>query len=81
MQGSFLRLLVVLLCFSSLIGLNAIPTSRTRNLMLQAYQVSGYTHLENIQGLGVIRRMDVALNDYAGSGPNNRHTPTPKLGK
>lgn len=29
----------------------------------------------------VIRRMDVELNDYPGSGANNRHTPTPKPGK
>lgn len=28
-----------------------------------------------------IRRVDVELNDYPGSGANNRHTPIPKLGR
>ncbi|KAH7859157.1 hypothetical protein Vadar_032305 [Vaccinium darrowii] len=87
MQGSLLRLLVVLLSFSFLIGLNAAPTSRTRNLMVRSevFRVSENTNLGNTEGKlkrqRVIRRMDVELNDYPGSGANNRHTPTPKPGK
>ncbi|KAI8528893.1 hypothetical protein RHMOL_Rhmol12G0183000 [Rhododendron molle] len=87
MQASLLRLLVVLLCISSLICTSAAPVSRTRNLMLppEVYRVLGNTHLENrgerLKGERVvIRRMDVELNDYPGSGANPHHTPIPKTG-
>ncbi|KAL8547227.1 hypothetical protein ACS0TY_006806 [Phlomoides rotata] len=29
----------------------------------------------------VMRRMGIEVNDYAGSGANNRHTPRPLLGR
>ncbi|PSR95799.1 hypothetical protein CEY00_Acc21931 [Actinidia chinensis var. chinensis] len=87
MKGISFRLLVILLSFSYLIFLNAAPITRKRSLMLepQGYRVLANTHLENAEEIlkveRTIRRMDVEINDYPGSGANNRHTPTPKLGR
>ncbi|CAL5330647.1 unnamed protein product [Camellia sinensis] len=87
MELNLLRLLVVLLCLSHLTYLNAIPITRTRNLMLesQGYGVSENTHLANteerMEEERIGRRMDVEVNDYPGSGANNRHTPFPRLGR
>ncbi|XP_058228057.1 uncharacterized protein LOC131336289 [Rhododendron vialii] len=87
---TFLHLFIVLLCLSShLLSLNAGPVTRTRSLMLGSkleYGISENTHLVKTEGKMEeerieIRRVDVELNDYPGSGPNNRHTPSPKLGR
>ncbi|KAL7192164.1 hypothetical protein ACSBR2_024083 [Camellia fascicularis] len=80
-NSSLLRLLVVLLGFSYLICLNAVPTTRTRNLMLEsdAYRISEHSHMENaeesLEAGGIIRRMEMQLNDYAPPGANTRHNP------
>ncbi|XP_052179805.1 uncharacterized protein LOC127793075 [Diospyros lotus] len=86
MEGSrFLRFLVVFLYFSHLFFLNvAVPVSRTRSLMheSQAYRSPEKTQLgsaeESLELVGEemnARRVEVELNDYPGSGANNRHTP------
>ncbi|KAH7852457.1 hypothetical protein Vadar_024993 [Vaccinium darrowii] len=90
-KANFSHLLVlVLLCLSShLISLNAVPITRTRSLMHGSpldNGVSEDTHLvkpeEKLEAERIeIRRVDIQLNDYAGSGANNRHTPYPKLGR
>ncbi|CAL5327114.1 unnamed protein product [Camellia sinensis] len=83
-NSSLLRLLVVLLGFSYLICLNAVPTTRTINIMLESdtYRVSENSHMENaeesLEAGGNIRRMELQLNDYAPPGANPRHNPPPK---
>ncbi|CAK9158660.1 unnamed protein product [Ilex paraguariensis] len=88
MADTFLRLLVVLLCFSHLIcNINAVPISRIRSLdhQYQGHQLSENTRLEKSKERWevhpVIRRMAVELNDYPGPGANNHHTPKPEPGK
>nr|GMD35851.1 50S ribosomal protein [Ipomoea batatas] len=87
MATTSLHLLIILLCFSHLICLNAIPITRSRR-PVQKYQENDElidTHIkvdmvenswdeDNI----VMRRVVAELNDYPGSGANNRHTPKPQ---
>ncbi|KAK4264183.1 hypothetical protein QN277_025392 [Acacia crassicarpa] len=80
------RLFVVLLGFSLLLSLQAIPITRTENLMQgpnQVHVVAENTHkitternleLEEPSSV-VIERMELELHDYPPSGANNRHTP------
>ncbi|KAI9086566.1 hypothetical protein K1719_031650 [Acacia pycnantha] len=80
------RLFVVLLGLSLLLSLQAIPITRTENLMQgpnQVHVVAENTHkitternleLEEPSSV-VIERMDLELHDYPPSGANNRHTP------
>ncbi|XP_010257658.1 PREDICTED: uncharacterized protein LOC104597668 [Nelumbo nucifera] len=90
MAGSPLHLLVILLSFSHLISLNAVPITRTRNLLSDTRVLlpadSENTHLqastEEVWEEELANgRMGLELNDYPGSGANNRHTPKPPLGK
>ncbi|KAL1810248.1 hypothetical protein ACET3Z_027238 [Daucus carota] len=76
MGGGFLRLLVVLLAFSQLLSLNAVPVTRTRSLMHDlGHVVSEDNQVRRGKVEGIIGRMNIELNDYPGSGANNRHTP------
>ncbi|KAG9152300.1 hypothetical protein Leryth_025630 [Lithospermum erythrorhizon] len=86
MPGTFLRSLLVFLCLSQLICLNAIPFTRTRSLVLKSHenlQVSEDFLMVNMKKnldmpkAKMEKRMVVELNDYPGSGANNRHTPRP----
>ncbi|KAM7471415.1 hypothetical protein LguiA_009598 [Lonicera macranthoides] len=77
-----LRLVVVLLGFSHLLCLNAVPFSRTRSFVHGSHgvhEVSEINHLANTEnnreGQSTVGRMNIELNDYPGSGANNRHTP------
>ncbi|KAH0773629.1 hypothetical protein KY290_010766 [Solanum tuberosum] len=73
-------LFLVFLCFSQVIYLNAIPITRCNSLVYKTQQHEN-TQMENMEvesmklGDAVIRRMEVEVNDYPGSGANNRHTP------
>ncbi|XVF54326.1 hypothetical protein PTKIN_Ptkin05aG0172200 [Pterospermum kingtungense] len=83
MEITIFRLLVVLLGLSHIICLNAVPVTRTESLMhgLQLHQVAEngllVTAEKSSEAQIIEGRMDVELNDYPGSGANNRHTPRP----
>ncbi|GAB4845469.1 hypothetical protein Ancab_038877 [Ancistrocladus abbreviatus] len=79
MAGSFLRALAMILAFSHLICWNtAVPVTRSRSL-LHAIQPSENTKLaareELVWNEKVVERLGVEIDDYPGSGANNRHTP------
>ncbi|OIT05002.1 PREDICTED: uncharacterized protein LOC109224662 [Nicotiana attenuata] len=86
MAGPFFRLFLAFLCFS-----HAIPITRSRSLLVdisQEHNVLENTHMANMEKrLEVeerIRRVleaEAEINDYPGSGANNRHTPRPQLGR
>ncbi|KAH6781605.1 transmembrane protein [Perilla frutescens var. hirtella] len=72
--------MVVILCFSFHMSMNgAIPFTRSSNLVQEIHEVSKTALLENPNF--VVRRVEIELNDYPGSGANNRHTPRPQLGR
>ncbi|CAK9312274.1 unnamed protein product [Citrullus colocynthis] len=79
----FLRLLVIFLGLYNLLSSNAVPTSRSVSLMHGSHpilHVSSNTHMVTATEEEVSHgRMVVALNDYPGSGANNRHTPRPQF--
>ncbi|KAL4633665.1 uncharacterized protein LOC142630700 [Castanea sativa] len=85
MANTFSPLLVLLLVFSQLISLNAVPVTRTGNLMHghQVHLVSQNTHMlateEKWDEQIFSGRMEFELHDYPGSGANNRHTPKPPV--
>ncbi|WOL20269.1 hypothetical protein Cni_G29073 [Canna indica] len=58
----FLRLLLILLVFSHLLSFTAFPVP---NEVAEAEVVEGRMEME------------IEINDYPGSGANNRHTPRP----
>ncbi|XVF50109.1 hypothetical protein PTKIN_Ptkin04bG0069000 [Pterospermum kingtungense] len=84
MEGNLFRLLVVLLGLSHIIGFNAVPVTRIGSLM-HGPQVPENYHLvtaEKTSEAQIIEgRMFLELNDYPGSGANNRHTPRPQFGR
>ncbi|KAJ9568357.1 hypothetical protein OSB04_004323 [Centaurea solstitialis] len=83
---NFLPLSVILVLFllcSTSIG---VPISRTTNLMdggsLGQHKESTNIHLDNVKeswktAESMTERMTLEVNDYPGSGANNRHTPRP----
>ncbi|KAJ1401610.1 hypothetical protein SESBI_28625 [Sesbania bispinosa] len=85
MKGTTIfQLFVILLGFSHLICLQAVPITRTENLMQDRPQVDValpeniHNHKVTITGRkeGTIsERMELELHDYPPSGANNRHTP------
>ncbi|CAN6714070.1 unnamed protein product [Malus baccata var. baccata] len=83
MASSLLHVLVILLGFSQLIFLNAIPATRIGSLRHgpQLHQIAGSNKLVTTEKIynerAISERMGVELNDYPGSGANNRHTPKP----
>lgn len=84
MAGACIRVtLVVILCFSYHMSMNgAIPFTRSSNLVQKTHEsleVAKTSLLENPNL--VMRRMEIEVNDYPGSGANNRHTPRPQQGR
>ncbi|XP_044477691.1 uncharacterized protein LOC123204939 [Mangifera indica] len=83
----FRRLLVTSLVFSLLVSLNAVPVTRIGNFMngSQVYELLEKTPLvtgeKSWEKNTIVGRMGVELNDYPGSGANNRHTPRTQLGR
>ncbi|KAI7754548.1 hypothetical protein M8C21_028156 [Ambrosia artemisiifolia] len=77
-----LVMFLLLLSFTS----NAVPMSRSLNLMDKGshghLKYLNNIHLENVKESWeiterVTERMNLEVNDYPGSGANNRHTPRP----
>ncbi|XP_022844956.1 uncharacterized protein LOC111368026 [Olea europaea var. sylvestris] len=93
MAGTCVRALVILLCLFYLVCHNgAIPVMRSGSLgSLRVKKSQGDEITESAQNMeseeqnlsleGIKRRIDAELNDYPGSGANNRHTPRPQLGR
>ncbi|CAA2944484.1 Hypothetical predicted protein [Olea europaea subsp. europaea] len=83
-----IRLVVILVCLSQLIlMINAVPITRSGALVQKSRGCDADVeniHKANMYGSWKVettaRRMGVELNDYPGSGANNRHTPRPPLG-
>ncbi|KAJ8550686.1 hypothetical protein K7X08_000056 [Anisodus acutangulus] len=82
MARTCLTLFLAFLCFSQVIYLNAFPITRSNSLVCksQEHKVLENMQMENKEESmevadATIRRMDAEINDYPGSGANNRHTP------
>ncbi|GLT61117.1 hypothetical protein SLA2020_338440 [Shorea laevis] len=90
MAGNTLHLLVMLLAFSNLISLNAVPISRARNLLHDSKDIIAASRPRSIRG-AITRqfveeeitngRRDLEFADYPGSGANHHHTPMPPAGR
>ncbi|OAY82557.1 uncharacterized protein LOC109718120 isoform X2 [Ananas comosus] len=80
-----LHLLLLLFCFSYLIfSSHAIPSTRSQRMVKKGFPPSSGTtqvskrgnRFEEIEFRG-FGRMDLEIEDYPGSGANDRHTPKP----
>ncbi|KAK4362237.1 hypothetical protein RND71_017478 [Anisodus tanguticus] len=77
MAATFISLFLAFLWFSH--AINAVPITRSISLVMdisQEHKVLENTHMANME-----ESLEVEINDYPGSGANNRHTPRPPLGK
>ncbi|KAF5734141.1 putative Disulfide bond formation protein B 2 [Tripterygium wilfordii] len=94
MACSVFHLLVILLGICHLLSLtDAVPVTRIEKLWhgngIQTPQVIENAHLQasiekNLEQEVVVvkgRILTVEVNDYPGSGANNRHTPRPQVGR
>ncbi|KAK4350294.1 hypothetical protein RND71_029607 [Anisodus tanguticus] len=88
MAVTFIHLFLAFLWFSH--AINAVPITRSISLVdiSQEHKVLENTHMANMEeslevGETTMRRVLEAeeINDYPGSGANNRHTPRPQLGR
>ncbi|XP_073136743.1 uncharacterized protein [Henckelia pumila] len=82
------RLLLVILCFSCVLGLSgAIPFTRSGNLVQKSQSYGSIADKENKGERWELntkkrRLLEIeVINDYPGSGANNRHTPRTQLGR
>ncbi|XP_050377949.1 uncharacterized protein LOC126795161 [Argentina anserina] len=81
---TLLRLLVILLGFSHLFCFNAVPVTRSgglKHIEPEVHQTNAENNKLMTTEMKFYERMDVELNDYPGSGANNRHTPKPQYGR
>ncbi|KAG1334457.1 hypothetical protein COCNU_03G005760 [Cocos nucifera] len=75
--------LVIVLAFSHLIHFShAVPSTRSQRMMEETGNHGAVTEtaqIINVDAFEDIRneRMDLEINDYAGSSANDRHTPRP----
>ncbi|XP_057516156.1 uncharacterized protein LOC130797558 [Amaranthus tricolor] len=86
---SFLVVLVIVLGFSSIIKANAVPSTRAKRLMhdnlanvkaSMSFYKGGIEALMHDEGEIMERKMrEIEVQDYPGSGANNRHTPRPQF--
>ncbi|WMV21794.1 hypothetical protein MTR67_015179 [Solanum verrucosum] len=87
MAAPFFRLFTTFLCFSYTINcfINAVPVTRSRSLVLLDISQEHNVLSENIIRMEKTRRevleAEEMINDYPGSGANNRHTPRSQLGR
>ncbi|GAB4860762.1 hypothetical protein Ancab_035925 [Ancistrocladus abbreviatus] len=79
MAGGVLRVLAIVLAFTHLICSNdAVPITRSRSLLhskLPSENSKLAARDEVWKDKLIERRMDAEIDDYPGSGANNRHTP------
>ncbi|KAK9276900.1 hypothetical protein L1049_006437 [Liquidambar formosana] len=83
MAGKTLHLLVILLAFSHLLSLNAVPTSRTRNLLHDTQDIlaskNNHQTTEEFMEEELFNGRRELGHDYPGSGANDHHTPKPPV--
>ncbi|CAO2818575.1 unnamed protein product [Amaranthus hypochondriacus] len=85
---SLLVLLVIVLVFSSIFKANAVPSTRAKRMHDNLANVKasmnfykdGVEVIMQDEGELMERKMtEIELQDYPGSGANNRHTPRPQF--
>ncbi|URD78766.1 hypothetical protein MUK42_02024 [Musa troglodytarum] len=77
-----LRLLLISLALAHLVAAShAVPSTRDgrmlRGCITSLPVVGDAVRVVNEDEEAKIQRMDIEINDYPGSGPNDRHTPKP----
>ncbi|MBA0548152.1 hypothetical protein Golob_019267 [Gossypium lobatum] len=79
MERTLFHLFLVLLGFSHIISLNAVSVtskSSINHTLLSLLFIIVIAEKSSKEG-----RVFMELNDYPGSGANNRHTPRPQFGR
>uniref|UniRef100_A0A804L5R9 Uncharacterized protein n=1 Tax=Musa acuminata subsp. malaccensis TaxID=214687 RepID=A0A804L5R9_MUSAM len=73
-----LRLLLISLALAHLIAAShAVPSTRDGRMLRGCRSVGDAVQVINEDEEAKIQRMDIEINDYPGSGANDRHTPKP----